>query len=128
MKQNFGKALFLLKLFGICLLFMLTQRLIFYFVFKGMFSENSFSELLNAFFIGEISDASVSVYFLLPFWLILILFNIENKLTQNAALFFLAIGFALISILNLADIGYFPITKKRMGAEKFQVLMTPMFR
>jgi phosphoglycerol transferase MdoB-like AlkP superfamily enzyme len=122
MKQNFHRSIFLLKLFGICLVFLLTQRLIFYFAMREMFTESSLGELVNAFFVGEIADASVTVYFLLPFWLTLIFFNTEYKIVKRSALFFLAIGITLITLLNLSDIGYFPITKKRMGAEILSML------
>jgi phosphoglycerol transferase MdoB-like AlkP superfamily enzyme len=122
MKQNFRKSFFLLKLLGICLLFLLSQRIIFYFAFREVFSGSSFSEIVKAFLIGEIADASVTVYFLLPFWLMLIFFNTTNKPGRRIAFFFLAVGLTIISILNLSDMGYFPITKKRMGAEILSML------
>ncbi|MES2761256.1 MAG: sulfatase-like hydrolase/transferase [Bacteroidota bacterium] len=72
--------------------------------------------------IGTLTDAISSLYFLLPMWLILLFCNIEHKVTRYAALTWFVIGFTAICILNLSDLGYYPITKKRMGAELLDLL------
>jgi phosphoglycerol transferase MdoB-like AlkP superfamily enzyme len=122
MKNKFHKSLFLIKLLGICLIFLLIQRVFFLAMFYTQFQDVSFLEFVKAFFIGALTDAIVSVIFLLPAWIILLFFNIENKISQYFALTFLLIGFAITSILNLTDLGYYPITKKRMGSEILDIL------
>jgi phosphoglycerol transferase MdoB-like AlkP superfamily enzyme len=122
MKRNFGKTLFILKLLGICLLFLVTHRVLFLISFYSGFSGVPFIEFIKAFLIGALTDAVASCYFLLPTWLILLFFNIEHRVTRIAALSWFVIGFAMVCVLNLADIGYFPITKKRMGSELLDIL------
>lgn len=120
--QKFRKTVFLFKLLGICMLFLLVHRILFLLMFYSMFNEVSFIEFFKAFLIGTLTDAITSVYFLLPMWLILLFCNIENKVTRYAALSWFTIGFFAASILNLSDLGYYPITKKRMGAELLDIL------
>lgn len=122
MKQKLHKTIFLLKLLGICLLLLLTHRIIFLFMFHTHFNDVATTEYIKAFLIGTLTDAIASIYFLLPMWLTLLFFNIEHKLTRQFALMFFVIGFLLTCILNLSDLGYYPITKKRMGAELLDIL------
>lgn len=122
MKEKFHKSLFLFKLLGICIIFLLVQRILFLVMFYPQFQEVSFFEFVKAFLIGALTDAIVSIYFLLPVWIILLFFNIENKISQYITLVFFVIGFAITSILNLSDLAYYPITKKRMGSEILDIL------
>jgi phosphoglycerol transferase MdoB-like AlkP superfamily enzyme len=121
-KQKLHKTLFLFKLLGICLLFLLIHRLLFLIMFHNQFAGISFFEFVKAFLIGALTDAISSLYFLLPMWLILLFCNIEHKVTRYAALTWFAVGFTVLCILNLSDLGYYPITKKRMGAELLDIL------
>ena len=121
-KQQFHKPIFLFKLLGFCLLLLLVHRVLFLFMFHAQFNEVPFIEFVKAFLIGALTDAIVSIYFLLPMWLILLFCNIEHKITRFAALTFFAIGFFAVCVLNLSDLGYYPITKKRMGAEFLDIL------
>lgn len=122
MKIKFHKSLFLFKLLGICLAFMLIHRIIFFMMFRSQFSEVEIAELVKAFFVGALTDGIASVYFLLPTWLILLFFNIEHKATRVIALGWFIIGFTALNVLNLSDLGYYPITKKRMGAELLDIV------
>lgn len=122
MKQKLHKTFFLLKLLGICLLLLLTHRIIFLLMFHTQFNDVATIEFVKAFLIGTLTDAISSVYFLLPMWLTLLFFNIEHKVTRVVALSWFVIGFLLVCILNLSDLGYYPITKKRMGAELIDIL------
>ena len=122
MKQQFHKPLFLFKLLGFCLLFLFMHRLLFLFMFHDQFNDVSFLDYVKAFLIGSLTDAIASIYFLLPMWLILLFGNIENKIIKYTSLTFFGIGFFAICILNLSDLGYYPITKKRMGAELLDIL------
>ena len=122
MKQQFHKPLFLFKLLGFCLLFLFMNRLLFLFMFHDQFNDVSFLDYVKAFLIGSLTDAIASIYFLLPMWLILLFGNIENKIIKYTSLTFFGIGFFVICILNLSDLGYYPITKKRMGAELLDIL------
>lgn len=122
MKQKFHKPLFLFKLLGLCLAFLLIQRVLFLVMFHSLFQEVAFFEFVKAFLIGTLTDGIVSICFLLPTWLILLFFNIESKATRQVALGWFIIGFSFISILNLSDLGYYPITKKRMGSELLDIL------
>ena len=122
MKQQFHKPLFLFKLLGFCLLFLFMHRLLFLFMFHDQFKDVSFLDYVKAFLIGSLTDAIASIYFLLPMWLILLFGNIENKIIKYTSLTFFGIGFFAICILNLSDLGYYPITKKRMGAELLDIL------
>ena len=119
---KFHKPLFLFKLLGICLIFFGIQRLLFFLLFYSYFAETSLVEFIKAFLVGAITDGVTSIYFLLPMWLVLIFFNIEHKLTKQIALGWFLIGFTFACILNLSDIGYYPVTKKRMGAELLDIL------
>jgi phosphoglycerol transferase MdoB-like AlkP superfamily enzyme len=120
--QKLHKTLFLFKLLGLCLIFLLIQRVLFLMMFHDQFAGISFFEILKAFIIGLLPDAISILYFLLPTWLILLFCNIEHKVTRYAALTWFAIGFSVICVLNLSDLGYYPITKKRMGAELLDIL------
>lgn len=122
MRTHFGKTVFILKLLGICLLLLVTHRILFLFSFYSGFNDVPAVEFVKAFLIGALTDAVASCYFLLPTWLILLFCNIEHKATKIAALSWFVIGFTLMCVLNLADIGYFPITKKRMGSELLDIL------
>lgn len=122
MRTHFGKTIFILRLLGICLLLLVTHRILFLFSFYSGFNDVSVVEFVKAFLIGALTDAIASCYFLLPTWLILLFCNIEHKVTRIAALSWFVIGFTLMCVLNLADIGYFPITKKRMGSELLDIL------
>lgn len=122
MREQFHKSIFLLKLFGICLLFLFSQRLLFFLSFLNEFQDDSFLNLLKAFLIGILTDGVVTVVYLLPTWLVLLFFNTEYKIIKNIALVWFCIGFTFATLLNLVDIGYFPITKKRIGAELLDVL------
>lgn len=122
MRAHFGKTAFILKLLGICLLFLVTHRILFLIAFYSDFNDVPVTEFIKAFLIGALTDAIASCYFLLPTWLILVLFNVEHKATRIAALSWFVIGFTMMCVLNLADIGYFPITKKRMGSEILDML------
>lgn len=119
---RFHKSLFLFKLLGICLVFLLIHRVLFLLMFYDQFSDVAFIEFIKAFFVGLLTDGIASIYFLLPTWLVLLFFNIEHKVTRSIALGWFAIGFTVINILNLSDLGYFPITKKRMGGELLNIL------
>ncbi len=121
-KQRFHKPLFLFKLLGICLLFLLVHRILFLCMFYSQFNEVPFIEFVKAFLIGTLTDAIASIYFLLPMWLILLFGNIEHKVTRYAALTWFTIGFFIACLLNLSDLGYYPITKKRMGAELLDMM------
>ncbi len=121
-KQRFHKPLFLFKLLGFCLLFLLIHRILFLFMFHTQFKEVPFIEFVKAFLIGTLTDAIASIYFLLPMWLILLFCNIEHKVTRLVALTWFTIGFFTACLLNLSDLGYYPITKKRMGAELLDIL------
>ncbi|MBC7694915.1 MAG: sulfatase-like hydrolase/transferase [Burkholderiales bacterium] len=121
-KERFHKAIFLFKLLAICLIFFGIQRVLFLLMFYSHFSEASFIEFIKAFLVGALTDGVTSIYFLLPMWLILLFFNIEQKLTKKMALGWFVIGFTLACILNLSDFGYYPVTKKRMGAELLDIL------
>ncbi len=120
--SKFHKPLFLFKLLGICLLFFGIQRILFLLLFYSYFSDAPLIEFLKSFLVGALTDGITSLYFLLPMWLVLLFFNIEHKLTRQIALGWFVIGFTLACILNLSDIGYYPITKKRMGGELLDVL------
>ncbi len=122
MKQQFHKPLFLFKLLGFCLLFLFMHRLLFLFMFHDQFNDVYFLDYVKAFLIGSLTDAIASIYFLLPMWLILLFGNIENKIIKYTSLTFFGFGFFAICILNLSDLGYYPITKKRMGAELLDIL------
>lgn len=122
MKLQFHKPLFLFKLLGLSLLFLLFHRIIFLVVFHSQFQEIPTTEFIKAFIIGTLTDTVASVYFLLPTWLVLLFFNIEHKITKYIALIWFTIGFNLICILNFTDLGYYPITNKRMGAELLEML------
>lgn len=122
MQQKFHKTLFLSKLLGFCLLFFLLQRLLFLWMFHNQFSEVRFSEFIKAFLIGTLTDAITSIYFLLPMWLLLLFGNIKNKWVQRLSLGWFVVGFLTACILNISDLGYYPITKKRMGAELIDIL------
>jgi len=121
-KERFHKPLFLFKLLGICLLFLLMHRVLFLWMFHAQFNDVLFLEFVKAFLIGLLTDAIASIYFLLPTWLVLLFFNIENKITRIIALGWFLIGFTIACTLNLSDLGYFPVTKKRMGAELLDML------
>ena len=75
-KQQFHKPIFLFKLLGFCLLLLLVHRVLFLFMFHAQFNEVPFIEFVKAFLIGALTDAIVSIYFLLPMWLILLFCNI----------------------------------------------------
>lgn len=122
MKERFHKPLFLFKLLGFFLILLEVHRVIFLLLFYAQFSEVAFIEFVKAFLIGTLTDAIATIYFLLPMWLVLLFFNIEHKLTKRIALGWFIIGFTVACILNLADLGYYPITKKRMGAELLDIL------
>ena len=121
-KQRFHKPLFLFKLLGLCLLFLLIHRVLFLWMFYAQFNEVPFFEFVKAFLIGTLTDAIASIYFLLPMWLILLFGNVEHKITRYAALTWFTIGFFIACLLNLSDLGYYPITKKRMGAELLDIM------
>jgi phosphoglycerol transferase MdoB-like AlkP superfamily enzyme len=122
MKERFHKPLFLFKLLGFFLILLGIHRVIFLILFHDQFSEVAFIEFVKAFLIGTLTDAISTIYFLLPMWLVLLFFNIENKQTKRIALGWFIIGFTIACILNLSDLGYYPITKKRMGAELLDIL------
>jgi phosphoglycerol transferase MdoB-like AlkP superfamily enzyme len=122
MKERFHKPLFLFKLLGFFLILLGIHRVIFLLMFHAQFSEVAFIEFVKAFLIGTLTDAISTIYFLLPMWLVLLFFNIEHKLTRRIALGWFIIGFTIACILNLSDLGYYPITKKRMGAELLDIL------
>lgn len=119
---RFHKSLFLFKLLGICLIFLLIHRILFLVMFFDQFACAPFIEFIKAFAVGLLTDGIAIIYFLLPTWLVLLFFNIEHKLTRSIALGWFIIGFTTINILNLSDLGYFPITKKRMGGELLDIL------
>ncbi|MBP8033827.1 MAG: LTA synthase family protein [Bacteroidia bacterium] len=114
--------MFLFKLLGFFLFLLGIHRVIFLILFHDQFSEVAFIEFVKAFLIGTLTDAISTIYFLLPMWLVLLFFNIENKQTKRIALGWFIIGFTMACILNLSDLGYYPITKKRMGAELLDIL------
>lgn len=122
MLQKLHKSFFIFKLLGICLLLLLTHRIIFLLMFHAQFNDVPTIEFVKAFLVGSLTDAIASIYFLLPMWLTLLFFNIEHKLIQRVALGWFVVGFLLACILNLSDLGYYPITKKRMGAELIDIL------
>lgn len=122
LKQRLHKPLFLFKLLAICLIFLGIHRVLFLMLFHSHFSEVPFIEFVKAFLIGTLTDGITSVYFLLPTWLVLLFFNIEHKITKSIALSWFVFGFSVMCILNLSDLGYYPITKKRMGAELLDIL------
>lgn len=122
MQQKLHKTFFLLKLLGFCVLLLLLHRVLFLSLFHNQFSEVPRFEFVKAFLIGSLTDAIASIYFLLPMWLLLLFGNIENKWIQRFSLAWFVIGFLLACILNLSDLGYYPITKKRMGAELLDIL------
>ena len=121
-KQKIHKPLFLFKLLGFCLLFLLIHRVLFLLMFHAQFSDVPFIEFVKAFVIGTLTDAIASIYFLLPMWLILLFCNIENSITRYSALTWFTLGFFTACLLNLSDLGYYPITKKRMGAELLDIM------
>ena len=121
-KERFHKPLFLFKLLAICLIFFGIQRLLFLIMFYSLFAEASFFDFVKAFLVGALTDGVTSIYFLLPMWLVLLFFNIQNKLTQRFALGWFMIGFTLACVLNLSDLVYYPINKKRMGSELLDIL------
>ncbi|MES2566639.1 MAG: LTA synthase family protein [Bacteroidota bacterium] len=102
--------------------FLLIHRLLFLGIFYDQFACVSLLEFVKAFVVGSLTDGIAIIYFLLPMWLVLLFFNIEHKVTRIVALSWFVIGFAAINILNLSDLGYFPITKKRMGGELLNML------
>ncbi len=120
--ERFHKPIFLFKLLGICLLFLFVHRVIFLWMFHAQFNDVPFIEFVKAFLIGMLTDAISCIYFLLPTWLVLLFFNIEHKITRRIALGWFFIGFMIACTLNLSDLGYFPVTKKRMGAELLDML------
>ncbi len=122
MKEKLHKPLFLFKLLGFFLFLLGIHRVIFLILFIAQFSDVSFIEFVKAFLIGTLTDAISIIYFLLPMWLVLLLFNIENKIVKFVSLLMFLFGFTILCILNLADLGYYPITKKRMGAELLDLL------
>ena len=91
-------------------------------MFHNQFGEVPRFEFVKAFLIGSLTDAIASIYFLLPMWLLLLFGNIENKWIQRFSMGWFVVGFLLACILNLSDLGYYPITKKRMGAELIDML------
>jgi hypothetical protein len=121
-QQKVHKPLFLLKLLSFCVFFLLIQRIIFLVLFYSQFHDVRFIEFVTAFIIGILADAIVSIYFLLPMWLVLLFGNVENKLIRIVALTWFSAGFFAICLLNLSDLGYYPITQKRMGAEILDML------
>ncbi len=122
MREQFHKSLFLLKLLGICLIFLFSQRLLFFLSFINEFQDDSFLNLFKAFLTGILTDGVVTVIYLLPTWLVLLFFDAENKIIKTVAIVWFFVGFTFATLLNLVDIGYFPITKKRIGAELIDVL------
>ena len=122
MKEKLHKPLFLFKLLGYFLILLGIHRVIFLLMFHAQFSEVAFFEFVKAFLIGMLTDAIATIYFLLPMWLVLLFFNIEHKLIRRIALGWFVAGFTVACILNLSDLGYYPITKKRMGAELLDIL------
>lgn len=122
MQVKLHKTIFLLKLLGFCVLLLFIHRILFLAMFHNQFSDVPHLEFVKAFLIGSLTDAIASIYFLLPMWLLLLFGNIENKWIQRFALGWFVVGFLLACILNLSDLGYYPITKKRMGAELIDIL------
>lgn len=122
MIERLNKPLFLFKLLGFFLILLGIHRVIFLLMFHAQFAEVAFVEFVKAFLIGILTDAIAVIYFLLPMWVVLLFFNIENKVTKRIALGWFVIGFTIACILNLSDLGYYPITKKRMGAELLDLL------
>lgn len=122
MNQKLHKTFFLLKLLGFCLLLLFVHRVIFLMMFHSQFNNVPRFEFVKAFLIGSLTDAIASIYFLLPMWILLLFGNIENKWIQRFSLGWFVVGFLLACILNLSDLGYYPITKKRMGGELIDIL------
>ncbi len=122
MLSKLHKTFFLLKLLGICVLLLLLHRILFLVLFYDTFNDVAFSEFCKAFLLGSLTDAITSIYFLLPMWLVLVFGNIENKYVKLFSKTWFLIGFSLVCTLNLSDLGYYPITKKRMGAELLDML------
>ena len=122
MKEKLHKPLFLFKLLGFFLILLGIHRVIFLLLFHSQFSDVAFIEFVKAFLIGTLTDAIAVIYFLLPTWIILLFFNIEHRLTKLFAMSWFVLGFTLACVLNLADLGYYPVTKKRMGAELLDII------
>lgn len=116
------KTLVLFKVLGICLVLLFIQRLVFLYLFMDHFREITTGEFVKAFLIGSLTDGVACIYFLLPMWLILLFFNIENRNVRRLSLVFFTVGFFVICLFNIADLGYYPVTKKRMGAEILNML------
>jgi phosphoglycerol transferase MdoB-like AlkP superfamily enzyme len=115
--KNFHKSFFVIKVFLFCVFILLIERFIFLALFYDYYSDVSFFEFIKAFLIGFLTDGISVVYFLLPTWLILVFFNVNHKLVRTLSLIWFVFGFFIINLLNLSDLGYYPITKKRMGSE-----------
>lgn len=122
MRLKFHKSIFLFKLLGFCVLMLLLHRVLFLSLFHGQFSDVPRIEFVKAFLIGTLTDAISVIYFLLPMWLFLLFGNIQNAWIRRLSLFWFIIGFVMVCVLNIADLGYYPITKKRMGAELLDIL------
>lgn len=101
---------------------LLLHRLIFLILFYENFDEVPRSAYVNAFLVGTLTDAIAIIYFLLPMWLLLMFAKTNSKSVRTIALSFFVLGFFTACILNVADFGYYPITKKRMGAELINML------
>jgi hypothetical protein len=91
-------------------------------IFFDQFACVPFIEFIKAFLIGFLTDSIALLYFLLPMWLVLLFFDAQKRWVRGFALIWFGFGFTLINILNLSDIGYFPVTKKRMGGELIDIL------
>jgi hypothetical protein len=55
---------------------------------------------VKGFFIGTLTDAISTIYFLLPMWLVLLFFNIENKIVKVFSLLLFLFGFTILCVLN----------------------------
>lgn len=122
LSDKFYKSAFIFKLLLWVVLFVTIQRILFFILFYNQLNDCAVFEYFKAFVIGFLTDTISLSYFLLPTWLALIFLNIHHHLTKRFALVWFVIGFTLWNILNLSDLGYFPITKKRMGAEILDIL------
>ncbi len=122
LRDKFYKSTFVFKLLLWVVLIVTFQRILFFVLFYNQLKDCTLFEYFKVFVIGLLTDTISLSYFLLPTWLILIFFNIRNPLIKRGSLACFIIGFSLWNILNLSDLGYFPITKKRMGAEILDIL------
>ena len=125
LSSNIGQQSYYLKVLIkrllIVLLFFTACRLLFYFFNHQYFSDNTFFEVLTAFYYGIRFDISAILYFNI---IVILLHLIPNPLREKntyqviiKVFFYLFNSFAIL--FSIIDVEYFKFTKKRMTFDVF---------